>query len=113
MAITDASDTAAPTEAAITVYWRQGCPYCSSLRSGLQRAGVPVREVNIWDDESARAFVRSVARGNETVPTVSIGTRHLVNPSVREILEVAETELPGLVLTPPDERSFLDRFRKG
>ncbi|MEQ1699899.1 MAG: glutaredoxin domain-containing protein, partial [Ilumatobacteraceae bacterium] len=34
----------------ITVYWRPGCPFCSSLRRGLHRAGLPFREVNIWDD---------------------------------------------------------------
>ncbi|MGD9702905.1 MAG: glutaredoxin domain-containing protein [Ilumatobacteraceae bacterium] len=84
----------------ITVYWRPGCPFCSSLRRGLHRAELPFREVNIWDDATAAAFVRSVARGNETVPTVSIGKVTLVNPSARRVLEVASNETPAL-LPPP------------
>ena len=41
--------------------------------------------MNIWDDPDAAAIVRSIARGNETVPTVLVGGVGLVNPSVREI----------------------------
>lgn len=67
------------------VYWRPGCGFCSMLRSGLQRAGIEYREVNIWDDPEAAAFVRSVARGNETVPTVTVGSVSLVNPSAGEV----------------------------
>jgi hypothetical protein len=36
---------------------------------------------NIWDDEDARRFVRSVNGGDETVPTVRVGSRTLTNPS--------------------------------
>ena len=81
----------------ITVYWRPGCPFCSSLRGRLHRAGLPFREVNIWDDPNAAAFVRSVARGNETVPTVSVGKVNLVNPSARRVIEVAANETPALL----------------
>jgi mycoredoxin len=73
-------------QAEITVYWRPGCPYCTLLLDGLERSGVAFREVNIWRDPDAAAFVRSVADGNETVPTVSIGDVHLVNPSAREVV---------------------------
>jgi len=69
----------------VTVYWRPGCPFCSSLRSGLERAGVAYHEVNIWQDDQAAAFVRSVADGNETVPTVTVGDRSLVNPSASAV----------------------------
>ncbi len=101
----------------IIVYSRPGCPFCSSLRGGLRRSGLPFREVNIWDNPTAAAFVRSVAGGNETVPTVSIGTVNLVNPSARRVLEVAATETPALLPTQlpgarTQRRSFLDRFRR-
>ena len=58
------------------------------LRAGLAREGISYREVNIWDDPAAAAFVRSVARGNETVPTVTVGSVALVNPSVGEVAEL-------------------------
>ncbi len=67
------------------VYWRPGCGFCSMLRAGLDRNGTPYREVNIWEDAAAAAFVRSVARGNETVPTVTVGSVSLVNPSAGEV----------------------------
>lgn len=69
----------------VTVYWRPGCPFCSRLLRGLKRNGISFREVDIWADADAAAFVRSVARGNETVPTVLVGERALVNPSVTEV----------------------------
>jgi mycoredoxin len=72
----------------VTLYWRPGCPYCWRLRTTLKRAGVPVDEINIWEDPAGAAFVRSVTGGDETVPTVRIGTRSLVNPSPRHLLEM-------------------------
>lgn len=88
----------------IVVYWRPGCPFCSSLRSGLHRAGLPFREVNIWNDAGGAAFVRSVARGNETVPTVSVGRVTLVNPSARSVVERAAVETPTLLPVQPTRR---------
>ncbi len=70
----------------MTVFWRPGCPYCWRLRFKLRRAGVRVDEVNIWEDPAGAAFVRSITGGDETVPTVRIGTQSLVNPSPRRLL---------------------------
>lgn len=70
----------------VVVYWRPGCPFCSSLHADLSRAGVAFERVNIWDDPDAAAFVRSVARGNETVPTVTVGDVALVNPRAAEVV---------------------------
>lgn len=90
----------------VTVYWRPGCPYCAMLRSGLRRSGVAFREVNIWDDPNAAAFVRSVARGNETVPTVTVGATAMVNPSATRVVELLrdlspEQALPSSSTRPP------------
>lgn len=64
----------------VTVYWRPGCPFCQRLRFSLAVRRLRPRMVNIWEDPDAAAFVRSVADGNETVPTVVIdGVAH-VNP---------------------------------
>ena len=37
-------------ETVVELYWRPGCPYCAALRGPLLRSGLPVREINIWDD---------------------------------------------------------------
>lgn len=73
----------------IELYTRPGCPYCFTLRTGLRRAGLTFREINIWENPDAAAFVRSVANGNETVPTVVVGAVQMVNPSARRVRTVA------------------------
>lgn len=78
----------------IAVYWRPGCPFCAGLFRGLDRVGLQVERVNIWDDESGRAFVRSVANGNETVPTVRVGDLALVNPRAIEVMREVADRLP-------------------
>ena len=81
---TDPSD-----QVPITVYWRPGCSFCHALLARLEDSDLAYRTVNIWDDEEGRAFVRSVAKGNETVPTVTVGDRALVNPSMRQVMSAA------------------------
>lgn len=84
----------------VVVYWRPGCPYCMKLRLML-RFGRPrpreVTEVNIWQDPEAAAFVRSVADGNETVPTVTVAGRAMVNPSRRTLLSAIRAYAPHLL----------------
>lgn len=84
---------------AVTVYWRPGCMFCSGLFRSLDRIGLePVRR-NIWEDDDAAAFVRSVTGGSETVPTVVVGDAALVNPTadevVRVLAQVAPDEVPA------------------
>lgn len=90
-----ATPDAAPDAAAdIIVYWRPGCPFCGMLFRQLERSEIAHTRVNIWDDPDAAAVVRSIARGNETVPTVVVASPAgdrvgLVNPSVDQILAAA------------------------
>jgi mycoredoxin len=81
--------------APVTVYWRPGCPFCVRLRQDLQVMGLPTREVNIWADPADAARVRSLAGGNETVPTVVVGEHALVNPSASEVLARIHQIAPG------------------
>jgi glutaredoxin len=60
--------------------------FCRRLRFALWWHHLPVRQVNIWRDPDAAAFVRSVAGGNETVPTVVIDGRPMVNPAPRQVI---------------------------
>jgi mycoredoxin len=82
--------TTSAADVQITVYWRPGCGFCSALRRDLAVTGLKYNEINIWDHPDAAAFVRSVANGNETVPTVTIGSTSVVNPSAEEVLELAQ-----------------------
>lgn len=82
------------THPVVEVYWRPGCPFCSTLLRPLRRSGLNFREINIWEDPEAAARVRSVADGNETVPTVFIGDRAMVNPTARQVIAAARGEKP-------------------
>ena len=91
------------------MYWRPGCGFCTSLRRQLDQHQVAYRLINIWDDPTGAAYVRSVARGNETVPTVSVGTVSLVNPTVHEVLAAASKGAPESVpndYEPPELRGL-------
>lgn len=76
----------------IVVYWRPGCGYCRSLRRQLDHHGVAHDLVNIWEHPDGAAFVRSVARGYETVPTVAVGLVALVNPSFDALMAVVNQQ---------------------
>lgn len=78
----------------IEVLWRPGCPFCSSLRRGLRRRGLTTTEINIWSDPVAAERVRAVTGGDETVPTVFVGTVSLVNPGVEDIVNAVRAEFP-------------------
>jgi mycoredoxin len=73
----------------VVFHTRPGCPYSFRLRRALRRRGLPFREVNIRRDPAAAAAVRGVADGNETVPTVHVGGRWLVNPTADEVCAAA------------------------
>lgn len=100
-AMTDSTSSTSPdastNDGEIVVYWRPGCGFCSSLRSKLDKAQVPHRLVNIWDEPAGAATVRSIAKGNETVPTVEVGSVGMVNPSLAEIMAAAATHAPSAV----------------
>jgi mycoredoxin len=81
----------------IEFYWRPGCGFCSALRRPLMASGLPVKEINIWEDPDAAARVRAVADGNEVVPTVIIGSTALVNPSFAQIEAAVRAEAPELL----------------
>jgi mycoredoxin len=97
----------------LVVYTRPGCPFCTLLRTRMSKRGLQWREVNIWQDPEAAAAVRAAANGNETVPTVNVGSTWLVNPSLPDLLEALENAAPELV--PPQPPGLLDKLglRKG
>jgi mycoredoxin len=88
-------------DAAVTVLRRPGCPFCALLLRRLERTGLAFDRVEIWEHPGAAAWVRSVADGNETVPTVRIagadGSRAvaLVNPSATQVLDTLGRIAPG------------------
>jgi mycoredoxin len=81
----------------VTVYWRKRCPYCVRLRRQLRRIGLPTEERDIWSDPVAAATVREITGGDETVPTVVVGNRRMVNPDADTVLAAVRAEAPELL----------------
>lgn len=82
---------------AVEFYWRPGCGFCMALRAHLERTGLPLHEVNIWEDDAAAARVREAAGGNETVPTVFVGPVAMVNPDIDQVLAAVREHAPELL----------------
>ena len=78
----------------VVIYWRPDCVYCLDLLLRLKFTALRYRKVDIRKDPDARAFVRSVADGNETVPTVVVAGRAMVNPSKRQLIEAVQAHAP-------------------
>lgn len=90
-------DTQQPTIDAVEFYWRPGCPFCAMLERDMTAAKIPMAKRNIWEEPAAAEFVRSVADGNETVPTVRIGDNALVNPPIGDVKNLLSEVAPHLV----------------
>jgi mycoredoxin len=105
-----ADDMTSPaSHARIDLYWRPGCGFCTMLQRKLDKLGIERIEHNIWDDPADAAVVRGHANGNETVPTVVIGERGFVNPSVGELLAYLGEHHPDLLpadFEPPQPSIF-------
>lgn len=81
----------------IDFYWRPGCGFCWHLERALVKAGVPINKLNIWEHQEYAEVVRSWANGNETVPTVVIGSIGLVNPSAADVVVAMRAHRPELL----------------
>lgn len=87
----------ASSDTTIDFYWRPGCFFCASLERELDRRGLALHKLNIWDEEGHAAVVRGVTGGNETVPTVVVGQESMVNPSADEVVEAVRRQAPHLL----------------
>lgn len=78
------SDTTSGSQ--VEFFWRPGCPFCMGLERDLNDANIAFEKFNIWENADHAAFVRSVAEGNEVVPTVRVGDVSMVNPSLDQVV---------------------------
>lgn len=78
----------------VVIFWRPDCVFCLDLLLRLRWTRLRYRRADIRKDPGAKAFVRSVADGNETVPTVVVAGRALVNPSKRQVIEAVRAYAP-------------------
>ena len=75
----------------ITLYTTETCGPCRRLKRRLGDAGVPFEELDINAHPAAAGRIEEITGGYRIVPTVQVGERLLVNPSVDEVLDVVAT----------------------
>jgi glutaredoxin len=80
------ADGTTSDQSGFVVYWRPACWFCSRLFRRFDRHGLAPERRNIWEDADARRFLNDEI-GSETVPTVVVDGRVLVNPSIDDVLE--------------------------
>ncbi|MFV0458913.1 MAG: glutaredoxin domain-containing protein [Actinomycetales bacterium] len=80
------SAAAAGSRGEVVAYVRPGCPFCNRLIRATRAQRDRIVWVDIWQDDEAAAFVRSVNDGNEVVPTVVIDGTPRTNPDPRLVL---------------------------
>lgn len=87
LAYVSATEAAAPAEQGrVVAYVRPGCVFCNRLIRATRSVRDQIVWVDIWSDDEAAAFVRSVNQGNETVPTVVISGHAQTNPDPSRVL---------------------------
>ena len=76
----------------VTIYWRQGCGFCARLTDAVGDLADKAIWRNIWEDDEAAAFVRSVNDGNEVVPTVVINGEAHTNPDPQTVVDALSAQ---------------------
>ena len=84
--VSAAEGARAAADGRVVVYWRKGCPFCKRLQLVLGKRVRDVVWVDVWADEEASAWVRSVNDGDEVVPTVVIDGEPHTNPPPRQVV---------------------------
>ncbi len=72
---------------AVTIFTTTWCGHCRRLKRQFDEAGISYSEVDIEADPSRAADIEDASGGFRTVPTVEVGERLLVNPTLAHVKE--------------------------
>lgn len=75
----------------ITMYSTPWCGYCRRLKRQFQEAGIAFREIDVDATPGYDERIIEASGGYRTVPTVEVGGRMLVNPTLKEVEEALAT----------------------
>lgn len=57
----------------VVIYTTATCPYCRRAEHFLSTKGIPFTQIDVTDDDEARAALVEKAEGRKTVPQIFIG----------------------------------------
>lgn len=69
----------------IVMYSTSWCGYCRRLGNQMRDAGIAFDVIDLDSDSSHDERIRQASGGFRTVPTLEIGDRLLVNPTILEV----------------------------
>ena len=55
---------------AVTIYTKDGCPYCAAAKKHYTDNGIEFVEINIHQTPGAKDKVRDLTKGQEIVPVI-------------------------------------------
>lgn len=73
------------SSAGIVMYSTSWCGYCRRLGSQLREAGIEFEVIDLDADSRHDERIKEASGGFRTVPTLEIGDRLLVNPTIIEV----------------------------
>lgn len=95
----DAAAAAAPAKAAVTIYFRRGCPYSRAALDLLKEREIAVNEVDMTDDQGLQAHVARLT-GRKTSPQLLIHEAPI--GGFDELRELAQSgDLERMIASPP------------
>lgn len=71
--------------APVTMYTTPWCGYCRRLKRQLEDEGIEFREIDVDVESAYDARIVAATGGFRTVPTLEVGDRLLVNPTLPEV----------------------------
>ena len=69
----------------ITMYSTPWCGYCRRLKRQLEDEGITFREIDVDANPGYDDRIVAASGGYRTVPTLEVGDRLLVNPTLRDV----------------------------
>lgn len=75
--------------ARIRMFTTTWCGHCRRLKRQMTEAGLTFEEVDLDQDPSHDDRILAAAGGHRVVPTLEVGGRLLVNPTIAEVTSAA------------------------
>lgn len=57
----------------VTMYVKDGCPYCAAAKKHYTEQGIPFEEINVFDTPGAKEKVLKLTGGEAIVPVIVDG----------------------------------------
>ncbi|UCD63739.1 MAG: glutaredoxin family protein [Candidatus Zixiibacteriota bacterium] len=54
----------------VTIYTKDGCPYCAAAKQHYTEQGIPFEEVNIHQTPEAKKTILELTKGEAIVPVI-------------------------------------------